>query len=86
MLKIKKEVNLNILLNFGFELIEFKNKTGEKQFPDIYQHKVANDLVVFTETRELRPAYYCGLDKQYRVAFDVIYDLIQADLIQKEEN
>ena len=80
MLKIKENVDLKILKEYGFIF-----KTFEPwNYQPIYEFAPAFDLIVDSATREIKLDYYCELtEKNYRKAFDVIYSLIQDGLVER---
>lgn len=94
MLKIKDSVNLKELEKFGFEYDNF-NETYDKEISDnttLFVYEGSNRLYVMTS--EFYPD--CGVSEYeentyedyvslYEIEFDIINDLIKADLVEKVE-
>lgn len=77
MLKIKDNVDLNELYNFGF-----KNNCGMFWKPKKGEWSVV-ELRIDSETRIISTA---PMHDQFHTIEDTLYDLIKADLVEKVED
>ena len=82
MLKIKDNVDLKELEKYGFKNIKIDGLEDEHYILEFarYEYIVISDRILkFYESDELYQMYSC------KRIFDVIYDLIKADLVEKVE-
>ena len=94
MLKIKDNVDLKELEKFGLKLdYEVNHDTGEVYIDNIY--KLRNEDSLNYTIRFIRNEYKTKIMKRKKIFYilyhieathiDIIYDLIQADLVEKVE-
>jgi len=74
MLKIKDNVDLKVLLKYGFK----KYSLGT------FQYRFNNDnMIIFIDESDLSLGFYC-YNKDKKMNCDVLYDLIKDGVVEKE--
>ena len=83
MLKIKDNINLKEIEKYGFKYIEDKEPYYVYDLNDNRTY-----LVIDEETKEIGipTSLYGDIPSYYINNFNVIYDLIKADLVEKVDN
>lgn len=76
MLKIKDNVDLKILEDYGFKKWHYRENHDYYMYPTIKDYAI----YIFIESREIM------VDKFYDNHLTIIYDLIKADLVEKVGN
>ena len=91
MLKIKDDVDLKELEKFGFiesfgkYSISIDNKEQNERLFQIPKYRDFVFLTYYDDTREITLDFQ-DMEDYYGVELDVLYDLIQANLVEKVED
>lgn len=96
MLKIKDEIDLKELEKFGFKRVQQNKKLNYIYFPTKEEYCMGNSILIQDDTTIYSLGYHIDEDRQMKFRFNtevmefnktinVLYDLIQAGLVEKVE-